>query len=77
MEPEEFQRLIEKRPVLIRMNDGREFFIEKNQNVMVGDNTAGCLVIDKGLKRNAVVTLGKIASVIPRLTPPWSANRDY
>jgi hypothetical protein len=54
------------------MNDGREFFIEKNQNVIVGDNTAGFLVEDKGVKRNAVIGLGKIASVIPRLTPPWS-----
>jgi hypothetical protein len=70
MEPEEFQRLIEKRPVLIRMNDGREFFIEKGQNVTVGDYTAGFLVDVEGVKRNAVITLSNIASVISRLTPP-------
>lgn len=70
MGPEEFQRLIRERPVLIRMKDGREFFIEKGQNVMVGDYTAGFLVDDKGVKRNAVITLGNIASVIPSATPP-------
>jgi hypothetical protein len=48
MQSEELQRLIAKRPVQIRMIDGREMFIEKGQNVMVGDYTAGFLVEDKG-----------------------------
>ena len=56
---------------LIRMNDGREFFIEAEQNVMVGDYTAGFLVVDdKRVKRNAVITLSNVADVIPRATRP-------
>lgn len=71
MRADEFQQLICERPVLIRMNDGREFFIETTQNVMVGDYTAGFLVVDdKGVKRNAVITLTNIAEVIPRATQP-------
>jgi hypothetical protein len=70
METEEFQELICKRPVLIRMNDGREFFIDKEQTVMVGDYTAGFLVDDEGVKRNAVITLSNVSTVIPRLTRP-------
>lgn len=71
MDSEEFQHSIRKRPVLIRMDDGREFFIEKGQNVMVGDATAGFLVVDdKGVKRNAIITLSNISSVIPRMTRP-------
>ena len=53
------------------MIDGREFFLETAQNVMVGDNTAGFLVVDeKGVKRNAVITLANIAEVISRAAPP-------
>jgi hypothetical protein len=71
MSAEEFQQLIHQRPVLIRMNDGREFVIEVDQNIMVGDYTAGFLVIDdKGVKRNAVITLGNVTDVIPGGTQP-------
>ena len=71
MKSEEFQQLIRERPVLIRMNDGREFFIEAEQNVMIGDYTAGFLVVDeKGVKRNAVITLSNVAELVPRATRP-------
>lgn len=71
MEFEELKQLIRERPVLIRMNDGREFFIEAEQNVMIGDYTAGFLVLDdEGVKRNAVITLNNVADVIPRATRP-------
>ena len=64
MRAEEFRELIYERPVLIRMNDDREFIIEADQNIMVGDFTAGFLVVDhKGVKRNAVITLGNVAEV--------------
>jgi hypothetical protein len=73
MKAEEFQRLIHDRPVLIRMNDGREFFIEAQQNIMVGDYTAGFLVVDdKGIRRNAVITLSNVSDVIPRAIRPKS-----
>ena len=70
MSVEEFQESIRERPILIRMKDGREFFIETDQNVMVGDYTADFLVDDQGLKRNAVITLRNISSVTPRATRP-------
>jgi hypothetical protein len=73
MRSEEFQQLTHERPVLIRMNDGREFFIESEQNIMVGDYTAGFLVVDdKGIRRNAVITLSNVAEVIPRAMRPKS-----
>ena len=70
MRAEEFQQMIRERPVLIHMKDGRKFFIEKEQNVMVGDFTAGFLVDDEGVKRNAIITLSNISSVIPRASRP-------
>jgi len=71
MRADEFKQLISERPVLIRMNDGREFFIETAQNIMVGDFTAGFLVVDdKGVKRNAVISFTNIAEMVPHATRP-------
>jgi hypothetical protein len=71
MRADEFQQCIRERPVLIRMNDGREFFIDEHQNVMVGDYAAGFLVIDdSGVKRNAVISFSNIVDVTPRATRP-------
>jgi len=63
MNREEFQRLIDDRPVVIRMNDGREYYIAAGQNVMVGDFNAGFLVNVDGVKRNAIVSFTNIASI--------------
>ena len=60
---EEFEQLISERPVVIRMTDGREYSIAPGQNVMIGDFTAGFLVEDAGVKRNAIVGYENIASV--------------
>ncbi len=68
MEPDELKDLIRDCPLLIRMNDGREYFVEKPEFIHVGDYAAGLLVDFKGFKGNPVVTLINIAAVIPNAT---------
>jgi hypothetical protein len=70
MESDELQKLIRECPLLIRMNDGREVFVEKSEFITVGDYTAGVLYDDNGVKRNTVISLINITSVIPHATAP-------
>jgi len=65
MESDEFRELIQECPLLIRMNDGREYLVEKPEFVIVGDYTAGVLVRDDKVLRNAVITLMNISAVLP------------
>jgi hypothetical protein len=75
MESDELKDLIRDCPLLIRMTDGREYFVEKPEFIIVGDYTAGVLVDVDGVKRNAVMTLMNIASVIPNATAPRKRRR--
>jgi hypothetical protein len=68
MESEDLQKLIGECPLLIRMNDGREVFVEKSEFITVGDYTAGVLYDDNGVKRNTVISLINITSIIPDAT---------
>jgi hypothetical protein len=68
MEPTDLKDLISDCPLLIRMNDGREFFVEKPEFIVVGDYTAGILVDHDGVKRNVVIALMNITSVVPHAT---------
>jgi hypothetical protein len=68
MEADEFRDLIRECPLLVRMNDGREYLVEKPEFVIVGDYTAGVLVRDNGVLRNAVITLMNITTVIPNVS---------
>jgi hypothetical protein len=68
MESDELQKLIRECPLLIRMNDGREVLVEKSEFITVGDYTAGVLYDDNGVKRNTVISLINITSVIPHAT---------
>lgn len=68
MEREDLQKLIADCPLLIRMNDGREFLVEKPEFIAVGDYTAGILVDDNGVKRNVVIGIMNITSVVPHAT---------
>jgi hypothetical protein len=52
------------------MNDGREYFVEKPEFIVVADYTAAILYDDNGVKRNAVISLMNIASAIPHATSP-------
>ena len=68
MESSDLQQLLRECPLLIRMNDGREYFVEKPEFIVVADYTAAILVNDDGVRRNAVITLMNIAAVIPHAT---------
>jgi hypothetical protein len=72
MESEDLQRLLEDCPLLIRMNDGREYFIEKPELIVVADYSAAILVDDNGVKRIAAISLINIASVIQHAAAPSS-----
>jgi hypothetical protein len=75
MEPDELREMIRDCPLLIRMNDGREYYVEKPEFIHVGDYTAGLLVDIKDFKGNVAVTLINIAAVIPNATPPKRRQR--
>jgi len=68
MEPNDLQKMLQDCPLLIRMNDGREFFIENSEFITVGDYTTSVLVDDEGIKRHVVLSLMNITSVIPNAT---------
>jgi hypothetical protein len=70
MESEDLQKLISECPLLIRMNDGREVFVEKPEFITVGDYTAGVLYDDDGIERNTVISIINITSVIPHAATP-------
>jgi hypothetical protein len=70
MESEDLQKMIQECPLLIRMNDGREYFVEKPEFIVVADYTAAILIDDDGVKRNAVIGIMNIASVIPHASLP-------
>jgi uncharacterized protein (UPF0216 family) len=72
MESEDLQRLLKDCPLLIRMNDGREYFIEKPELIVVADYSAAILVDDNGVKRIAAISLINIASVIQHAAAPSS-----
>ena len=70
MEPDELREMIRDCPLLIRMNDGREYFVEKPEFIHVGDYAAGLLVDIKGFKGNVAVALMNIAAVVPNAKRP-------
>ncbi len=65
MESQDLEKLLAECPLLIRMNDGREYLVEKPEFIVVADYTAAILINDGGVKRNAVISLMNIASIIP------------
>jgi hypothetical protein len=66
MEADEFRKLAAEYPLLIRMNDGREYLLEKPEFAIVGDYTAGILYRDNGRLLNGVISLLNIAVVLTR-----------
>jgi hypothetical protein len=75
MESEELAKLISDCPLLIRLNDGREYFVEKPEFITVGDYTSGILYDDNGVKRNAVIAIMNITTVIPHAPSPKTKRR--
>jgi len=75
MESDEFQELIRECPLLIRTNDGREFFVEKPEFIVVADYSAAILVHDNGARRINHIALMNVASVVPHAAPPKRKRR--
>lgn len=65
MESDDLQKLISDCPLLIRMNDGREYRVEKSEFITVGDYTTSVLINDDGVMRHVVLSLMNIAAVVP------------
>ncbi|WP_442481575.1 hypothetical protein [Aeoliella sp. SH292] len=65
MESDDLQKLIADCPLLIRMNDGREYRVEKSEFITVGDYTTSVLINDDGVMRHVVLSLMNIAAVVP------------
>jgi len=65
MESDDLKDLLKECPLLIRMNDGREYFVEKPEFIVVADYNAAVLAEDEGVKRIAALSLMNITSVVP------------
>lgn len=69
MEKEEFEQLLGECPLLVRMNDGREYLIEKPEFVIIGDYAAGILFRnEEGKLVNAVASLINISTVLTNVS---------
>lgn len=68
MESDDLQNLLKECPLLIRMNDGREYFVEKPEFIVVADYNAAVLADDDGVKRISALSLMNITSVVPNAT---------
>lgn len=64
MEAQELQVLLRDCPLLIRMADGRQYYIETPEFIVVADYTAAVLAEENGVKRIHALTLMNIASVV-------------
>jgi hypothetical protein len=70
MESEELQQLIRGCPLLVRMSDGREFFVEKPEFIVVADYSAAIQFRDDGTRRIDHIAFVNIASVVPHASSP-------
>ncbi len=68
MESDDLKDMIRECPILIRMNDGREYFVEKPEFIVVADYNAAVLADDGGVKRISALSLINITSVVPNAT---------
>ena len=74
MEKEEFEQQLGECPLLVRMKDGREYFVEKPEFVIVGDYAAGILFRNQeGKLVNAVASLISISTVLTNVSLNGSA----
>jgi hypothetical protein len=75
VESDELEELVRECPLLIRTNDGREYFVEKSEFIVVADYSAAILVHDNGVRRISHVALMNIASVVPHAATPKRRRR--
>lgn len=65
MENSDIEDMIKACPLLIRVNDGREYFVEKAEFISVADYTTSILYTHEGRKRHAIVSNINITSIEP------------
>ena len=70
MESDDLIEMVRDCPLLIRMNDGREYFVEKPEFIVVADYSAAILVHDNGTRRINHIALVNITSVVPHASSP-------
>jgi hypothetical protein len=63
MEKHNIEDLIPDCPLLVRMNDGREYLVEKAEFISVAEYTTAILFTHEGKKRHTVVSNLNIASI--------------
>lgn len=76
MGADELRKLVQECPLMIRMNDGREYLLEKPDYVIIGDHTAGLLYRDRGRLFNGVISLINISMVLTHYTPDHEAPAE-
>ncbi len=69
MDREELNKLIDEGPILIRMNDGREYAVESSQFASVSDISAAVLYRDsEGKYRHVHLPLVTMSGIVPLST---------
>lgn len=69
MERFELEEQLRHCPLLVRMNDGREYVIEKREFIMLSDYAASVLVRRDGELRHGLMSLLNITMVEPMGMP--------
>jgi hypothetical protein len=66
MEKDNIEALIAQCPLIIRTNDGREYFVEKAEFISVGDYTTAILFSREGKMLHTFIANINITSIEPR-----------
>ena len=66
MEKDNIEALIAQCPLIVRTNDGREYFVEKAEFIMVADYTTAILFTRDGKKLHTVIANINITSIEPQ-----------
>lgn len=65
MEKKDLEEQLPNCPLRIRMNEGREYDVEKPEFIMIGSYTASVLIRKDGAMRPVLLTMVNITSVEP------------
>lgn len=65
MEASSIEASVPDCPLVVRVNDGWEYYVEKPEFISVADYTTSILFTHEGSKRHAVVSNLNIASIEP------------
>lgn len=66
MERDNLEELIRQCPLVVRTNDGRDYFVEKPEFISVADYTTSILFTRDGKKLHAILANINITSIEPQ-----------